>query len=57
MTNDELNDLLAQRDQVIAASEEFAEINMSAIENEQIRELGRIVLESSEQDCAVFSCT
>lgn len=57
MNNEELNDLLVQRDQVIATSEEFSEIGISTIENEEIRELGRIVLENSDQSCTVFSCT
>ncbi len=57
MNNDELNDLLDQRDLVISASAEFTDIQTLAIENEQIRELGRIVLETSDKDCVIFSCT
>lgn len=57
MTTENLNDLLAQRDQLIAVSEEFAEINLSAIEHEEIRELGRIVLETSDARNVIFSCT
>lgn len=55
--SDELNDLLALRDEVINSSEEFADIKADVIENEQIRELGKIVLETSDRDCVMFSCT
>ena len=57
MNYDELNQLLEERDRIVAASAEFEGINSLVIESEEIRELGRIVLEISSEDCAVFSST
>lgn len=42
---------------IVAASAEFEGINCLVIESEEIRELGRIVMETSSDDCAVFSST
>lgn len=57
MNYEELNQLLEERDRIVANSDEFEGINSLVIESEEIRELGRIVLEISSEDCAVFSST
>lgn len=57
MNYEELNQLLEERDRIVAISAEFEGINSLVIESEEIRELGRIVLEISSEDCAVFSST
>jgi len=58
MNIDPTIDLLRQRDMLVASSEEFsAVVQIDSSESDEIRELGRIVLETSEDECVIFSCT
>jgi len=57
MNHEALQELLQERDRVVAAASEFEAIDCQVIENEAIRELGRIVMETSNDDSAVFSST
>lgn len=58
MIPDELQELLNKRDALVAGEDTVARIELDeAIENEAIRELGRIVIEVTSDENVVFSTT
>lgn len=55
---DDLAAVLVQRDELIATSAEFEVLRAeNSIENDAIRELGRIVMESTPEPASFYSCT
>jgi hypothetical protein len=58
MNPDPLIDLLDKRDALVSDLANCRELDaLQFIENEQIRELGRIVLETSTEETVTFSTT
>ena len=58
MTPDPLKDLLDKRDALVVDLANSREMDaLQLIENEQIRELGRIVMETTAEETATFSTT
>ncbi len=58
MTPDPLKDLLDRRDALVVDLAQSREVDaLQFIENEEIRELGRIVLETTTEETVTFSTT
>ncbi|MDD2763824.1 MAG: hypothetical protein PHE83_07620 [Opitutaceae bacterium] len=58
MTPDNLEDLLRRRDELTAVGDGIPVLEVDqAIENEEIRELGRIVLETTAEEAVAYSTT
>lgn len=58
MNPNDIKDLLVKRDELIAHSEELSDLLLiEKIESDEIRELRKIVLETTSEDLAAFSTT
>lgn len=57
MNCEDLHELLRERDKAINTAAEFEAIDSQSIENEAIRELGKIVMETTAEDGTFYSST
>jgi hypothetical protein len=57
-TPEDLSSVLEQRDRLVTSAAEFKLLKgEELIENEAIRELGQIVLQSTNEETTLYSCT
>lgn len=58
MNPKDIKDLLVQRDELIAKGEELADLLLiERIESDEIRELSKIVMETTNEDLVAFTTT